>query len=125
METVVVEEDTGRGVDIGVGVLGLAVLLENLGGNAAVLLDKLEDGILGDLRSSSRVVHEGFETGVRLAENGVTVAGNDTAGVEGGPQVVVDICLGVVVGNSVLHLEDPAENFLGSKTINGELVHVI
>lgn len=116
VEAVVVEENTRAGVDVGVGVLGLAVLLEDLGGDAAVLLDELEDGVLGNLGASGGIVHESLEAGIGLAEDGVAVAGNNTARVEGGPEVVLDVLLAVGRRDVVLHLEDPAEDFLGGET---------
>ena len=117
VEAVVVEEDAGAAVDVGVGVLGLAVLLEHLGRDAAVLLDELEDGVLGNLGAGGGIVHQSLEAGVGLAEDGVAVAGHDAARVEGGPEVVLDVLLGVGGGDVVLHLEDPAQDLLGSKTM--------
>lgn len=116
VEAVVVEEDTGAAVDVGVRVLGLAVLLEDLGGDAAVLLNQLEDGVLGNGGAGSGVVHESLKSRVRLTQNGVAVTRHDTAGVEGRPEVIVDILLSVVGGNGLLHLENPAKNLLGGKT---------
>lgn len=118
VESVVVEQDTGAAVDVGVRVLGLAVLLEDLGGNAAVLLNQLEYGIIGDLGAGCGIVHQGLESGIGLAKDGVAVTGNDTARVEGRPQVVVDVLLTVTGGNSLLHLENPSENLLGGQTVN-------
>jgi hypothetical protein len=118
VETVVVEQDTRGAVDVGVGVLGLAVLLEDLRGDAAVLLDELEDGVVGDLGTRGGVVHEGFEAGIGLAQDGVAVAGDDAAGVESGPEIVVDVLLGVVGGDGFLHLDDPSENLLSGETSN-------
>lgn len=116
MESVVVEQDTGAAVDVGVRVLGLAVLLEDIGGDAAVGLNKAENGVLGNLGAGGSVVHQRLETGVGLAEDTVTVARNDTARVEGRPQVVLNVLLGVVLGDVVLHLDDPSEDLLGGKT---------
>lgn len=116
VEAIVVEENAGAAVDVGVGVLGLAVLLEHLGSDAAVLLNQLEDGVLGNGGARSGIVHESLESRIGLAQDGVAVAGHDTAGVEGRPQVVVDILLGVVAGDGLLHLENPSKHLLGGKT---------
>ena len=115
VESVVVEENSRRAVDVGVRVFRLAVLLEDLGCDLAVHLDELEDGVLCDFGAGRGVVHESLETGVRLAEDGVTIAGDDAAGVEGGPEVVVDVLLAVSGGNGLLHLDDPAKDLLGGK----------
>ena len=92
------------------------MLLENLGGDTAVLLDQLEDGVVGDLGTGGGVVHQSLEARIGLAENGVAVAGDDAAGVEGGPEVVVDILFGVVGRNGLLHLDNPSKNLLGGET---------
>lgn len=42
--------------------------------------------------------------------------GNDSATVEGAPQVVRDLLRGCVGADGVLHGEDPAEDFLIGKT---------
>lgn len=48
-ETVVLEEDTRVGVDVGEGVLGLAVLGEDAGRDLVDLANELEHGVLGHL----------------------------------------------------------------------------
>jgi hypothetical protein len=116
VEAVVVEQDSGAAIDVGVRVLGLAVLLENLRSNSAVLFNQLEDRVVGNLRTGSSIVHESLKSGVGLSENGVTIAGDDSARVECGPEVVVHILLGVVRGNSLLHLDDPSKHLLGGET---------
>lgn len=92
------------------------MLLEDLRSDAAVLLHQLEDWVLSNLGSRGGVVHQGLETGIGLAENGVAIARNDSAGVESGPQVVVDVLVRVGFGDVVLHLEDPSENFLSGES---------
>lgn len=57
--------------------------------------------------------------GVGLAEDGVAVTGNDTAGVEGGPEVVGDGLVAEVVTNSLLHLGQPVEHLLIGKAVQG------
>lgn len=42
--------------------------------------------------------------------------GNDSATVEGAPEVVRDLLRGCIGANRVLHGEDPAEDFLVRKT---------
>lgn len=136
-KTVVLEEDTGVGVDVGVGVLGLAVLGKDLGGDLVDLGDELEHGVVGHLLcrvvsililTSNLDCHSWWirtlgelalsrVTGVSLAEDGVAVTGNDTAGVEGGPEVVGDGLVAEVVANGLLHLSEPVENLLVGQTV--------
>ena len=88
MEPVMVEEHPTRAIDVREGVFRLAVLLEHLRGDLGVPLHELEDGVVCDFRAGSGEVHEGFEAGVRAAEDSVAVAGDDLAGFEGAPEVV-------------------------------------
>ena len=53
-ETVVLEEDTGVGIDVGVGVLGLAVLGQDTRSNLVDLANQLEHGVLGHFRCRER-----------------------------------------------------------------------
>ena len=114
-EAVVLEEDTGVGVDVGVGVLGLAVLGENTGGDLVDLADELEHGVVGQVLLSELAL--GDVAGVGLAENSVAVSGNDLASLEGGPQVVRDGLVAEVVANSLLHLLEPDKDFLVGQSV--------
>jgi hypothetical protein len=114
-EAVVLEEHTGVGVDVGVGVLGLAVLGKDTGGNLVDLADELEHGIVGQVLLGELAL--GDVTGVSLAEDGVAVTGNDLASLEGGPEVVLDGLVAEVVANSLLHLLEPDEDLLVGETV--------
>lgn len=57
--------------------------------------------------------------GVSLAEDGVAVTRDDTAGVESRPEVVGDGLVAEVVANSLLHLGQPVEHLLVGKTVQG------
>ena len=103
------------GIDVGEGVLGLAVLGKNLGGNLVDLADELEHGVLGHVLLGEGAL--GHVAGVGLAEDGVAVAGNDAAGVEGGPEVLGDVLIAEVVANGLLHLGKPVENLLVSQAV--------
>ena len=140
-ETVVLEEDTGVGIDVGVGVLGLAVLGQDTGSNLVDLANQLEHGVLGHFRCRERsplaIYHSllpgraqrnklteskgalGAVAGVGLAEDGVAVAGDDTAGVEGVPEVLLDVLVAEVVTDDLLHLGEPVEDFLVGQTVEG------
>jgi hypothetical protein len=52
-QAVVLQQDTGVGVNVGVRVLGLAVLGENLGCDLVDLADELEHGVLGHFLCSA------------------------------------------------------------------------
>lgn len=116
-EAVVLEQDTGVGVDVGEGVLGLAVLGEDAGGNLVDLADELVHGVVGHVGLGKGTL--GHVAGVGLAEDGVAVAGNDTAGLEGVPEVLGDVGIGHVVTNDLLHLGEPVEDLLVGETVEG------
>lgn len=116
-KTVVLEEDTGVGINVGVGVLGLAVLGEDLGGDLVDLADEVEHGVVGHLLLGELAL--GHVAGISLAEHSVAVAGNDTAGVEGRPEVLGDVLIGEIVTNGLLHLGEPVQDLLVGKTVEG------
>jgi hypothetical protein len=114
-KAVVLEENTGVGVDVGVRVLGLSVLGENAGRNLVDLADKLEHGVIGQMLLGELAL--GDVAGVSLAENSVAVTGNDLAGLESGPEVVGDGLVAEVVANGFLHLLEPDEHFLVGQSV--------
>jgi len=61
----------------------------------------------------------GHVAGVGLAEDGVAVTRNDTAGVEGRPEVVSDGLVAEVIANALLHLGEPVEHLLVGKAVQG------
>jgi len=114
-KAVVLEEDTGVGIDVGVWVLGLSVLSEDTGGDLVDLADELEHGVIGQVLLGKLAL--GYVAGVRLAEDGVAVSGNDLAGLEGRPQVVLDGLVAEVVANSLLHLLEPDKDLLVGESV--------
>jgi hypothetical protein len=114
-KAVVLEEDTRVGVDVRVRVLGLSVLGQDTGGNLVDLADKLEHGVIWQVLL--RKLALGDVAGVGLAENGVAVAGNDLASLEGGPEIVSDGLVAEVVANSLLHFLQPDEHFLVGQSV--------
>lgn len=114
-EAVVLEENTGVSVDVGVGILRLAVFGEDTRGDLVDLGNKLEHGVVGQVLLGELAL--GDVAGVGLAENGVAVAGDDLARLEGGPQVVLDGLVTEVVADGLLHLGEPVEHLLVSKTV--------
>lgn len=105
------------GVNVGVRVLGLAVLGQDTGGNLVDLADQLEHGVIGQLAQGKLAL--GDVTGVGLAQDGVTVTGHDTATVQGRPQVVLDGLVAEVVANGLLHLGEPVQDLLVGQTVQG------
>lgn len=114
-EAVVLEEDAGVGIDVREWVLGLAVLGKNTWGDLVDLGDKLEHWVLWEvLLGEDALSHV---TWVSLAENGVSVTWNDTSRVEGRPEVLLDLLIGEIGANGLLHLNQPVENLLVGKTV--------
>lgn len=116
-QTVVLEENSRVGIDVGVRVLGLSVLGQNAGGDLVDLADQLEQRVIGQLAESKLAL--GDVTGVSLAQNGVTVTGDDLAAVKGGPEVVLDGLVTDVAADGLLHLGDPVQDLLVSETVKG------
>lgn len=114
-QTVVLQQDTRVSVNIGVGVLGLAMLGQNARGDFVDLADQLEHGVFGHLLL--RELALGHVAGVSLAENSVAITGHDTASVQGRPQVVGDALIAQVVANRLLHLSEPVQHFLVGQTV--------
>lgn len=114
-QAVVLEENTRVGIDVGEGVLGLAVLSQDTRGNLVNLADKLEHGVLGHVGESELALRH--VAGIGLAEHSVAVAGNDTAAVEGVPEVLGDVGIAEIVADNLLHLGEPVENLLVSKAV--------
>ena len=117
MEAVVVKQHAGAAVDVGVGVLGLAVFLEDGGGYFGVEADELEERVGGDGGAGGGEGHEGGEAWVWVAEDGVAVARDHLAGLEGGPEVGFYGGGGYGEADVGLHFKDPAEDFLGCEAV--------
>lgn len=116
MEAVVVEEHAGTAVHVREGVLRLAVFLQHGGGDFGVESDELEDGGGGDGGAGGGEFHKGGEARVGVSEDGVPVAGDHAAGFEGGPEVGFYGGGGDGGADVGLHLQDPAEDFLGCES---------
>lgn len=116
-QTVVLEQDTRVGVNVGVGVLGLAVLGQDAGGDLVDLADQLEHRVLGHLLLRKLALSHVARVG--LAEHSVAVTGHNAARVQGGPQVVGDVLVAQVVSDRLLHLSEPVEHLLVGQTVQG------
>jgi hypothetical protein len=115
LEAVVLEEHTGVGIDVGEGVLGLSVLSEDTGSDLVDLGDEVEHGVIGKVLKSELALAD--VAGVGLAEDGVAVTGNDTARLEGVPEVLGDVLVRKVRADGLLHLGEPVEDLLVGKTV--------
>lgn len=102
-------------IDVREWVLGLAVLGEDTWSDLVDLGDKLEHWVLWEVLLGEDTL--GHVTWVSLAENGVSVTWNDTSGVEGGPEVLLDLLIGEIRANGLLHLNQPVEDLLVGKTV--------
>ena len=120
MEAIMMEQHPTTTIDIRERVLRLPMLGQHTGRDLAVALDELEDGIFCDLGAGRGKGHEGFETGVWFAEDGVPVAGDYLAGFEGGPEVGFYVGVGEGGADVRLHFQNPAENFLGGEAGEGD-----
>jgi len=97
-------------VNVGVRVLGLAVLGQDTRGDLVHLADQLEHRVIRQLAESELAL--GSVARVSLTEDGVAVAGHDLARVQGLPQVVPDGLVAEVVANGLLHLGEPVQHLL-------------
>ena len=116
-QSIVLQEDSRVGIDIGVGVLGLSVLSQDTRGNLVDLADELEHGVIGEMLLSKGPL--GHVAGVGLAENGVAISRNNLARLKGGPQVVTDGFVAEIVANRSLHFGEPVQHLLVSETVEG------
>lgn len=133
VETVVGQENTRVGVNIGPGVLSLASLSEKLVRTATGdtksmpyleqdvrhdvvdLTNKLEERIIGKVLESKFALSS--VTGVGLPQYGVSVSRDNLSALQGGPDVLLDGLVAGVFADLVLHLGKPDEDFLVSETV--------
>jgi len=107
MEAIVVKENTRRGIDVRIWILGLecvsnsfriyqspsylSMLFQYSRRNLRVLLYQLEDRIVGDLWPSGGEVHQSFETRIWFTEHGVPVTWHDLARFQSAPEIIFDV----------------------------------
>lgn len=104
--------DCTYGINIGVWVLGLAVLSQDTWSNLVDLRDKLEHRVLWQFSKTEFSLRHVSRIG--LSEHSVAVTWNDAATVQGLPKVVFDLLVAQIVTNGLLHLGEPVEHFLVS-----------
>lgn len=98
-------------------IIYLSMFRKNTRGDLGILLDQLEDRVGQDIRASGSKVHESLETRVRLAEDTMAVARDDTARLQGVPEVGTDVLVSELGSDLLLHGQDPPQDFLGSKAV--------
>lgn len=119
VKTVGVEHTARSGVDVRVRVLGLTVLLKDTRRNLRETLDKLHNRRLLELRARVSEVRQSSEAWVGLAQNSVAVTRDNTAALQGRPQVVNNLLVTWVRADSLLELKGPVEHLLVGKTVQG------
>ena len=117
-EAIVVKHAAGVGVDVGPGVLGLAVLGEHVRNNLVDEGHELEQLVVGHVLLSEDAL--GGVAGVRLAEDGVAEAGDDLTRVESVPSelahgVLVEALAGV--DELLLRAQSPVKHLLVGETV--------
>ena len=83
---------------------------QNSWGDLIYLANKLEHWIIWQVSESKLALRD--VAGVGLAEDGVTVAGNDLSRLESGPEVVRNSFVTKVAADLLLHFLQPIENLL-------------
>lgn len=106
---------TTYSIHVGEGVLGLAVLGQDTRSDLVDLADQVEHRVIRQLAEGKLALRNVARVG--LTEDGVTVSGDDLAGVEGGPQVVLDGLVTQVVANRRLHLGEPVQDLLVGQSV--------
>ena len=98
-------------VDVRPGVLGLAMLGEDAGGDLVDHVDELEDRVIRQVLLGVLVLRDVARIG--LAEHGVAVARDDLAALERVPEERLQLLLGGDLAAQLLHhVHDPAEHLL-------------
>ena len=97
-------------VDIGVGVLGFAVLRQDTGSNLIDLADKFEHWVIWQLAKGKLAL--GDVSRIGLSKDSVAVAGDNATGVQGGPEIVGYRLVAQVTADGFLHFLEPVQHFL-------------
>jgi hypothetical protein len=114
-KTIVLQQDTGVSIDVGVWVLGLSVLGKNARSDLVNLGNELEHWVIWEMLLCELAL--GNVAGVGLAENSVAVTWNDLAGLKGGPEIFLDLLVREIRADRGLHLLEPDKDFLVGETV--------
>jgi hypothetical protein len=122
-KSVVHKEGSGSAINIGPGVLNFTSGSEEVGDGLVVGAHEVDEVVVLDvLLGELKLEHE---AGVSLAEDGVTVAGDDLTGGKGVGNVGLDVVLGPVLAELFLEGKDEGKAFLVGESVEGtsETVH--
>lgn len=118
LQSVVLEEDTGVGINVGPWVLGLSLLGQDARDNLEDLGDELEEGVVGQVLEGKLTLRS--VTGVSLTEDSVSESRDNTASVESLPDNLSESLVGDrLVSKLLLEIEGPGEHFLVGKSVEG------
>lgn len=102
---------------VGIRILNLLVCEELLGDDLSALMEELNGGII--LKMELSEISLMMESGIGFSENSVSVSWNDSAGSDD----LVDVVFNILVRNGgtlfLDELEEPLEDFLVSKSVEG------
>ncbi len=93
--TVMVQQDTGVGINIGPGVLDFTEVLKDGGNDVVDGLAKFDEGIVLDVFNGEFSLMD--ISGVSVSKDGMTITGNDLSGTEGSLGEFLDLFSGDVV----------------------------
>lgn len=88
----------------------LSVLGQDTRSNLVDLADEFEHRVIGKLAEGKLALRN--VTRISLAKDSVSITGDDTAGVESGPKVVLDRLVADIATNGLLHLLEPVKHLL-------------
>jgi hypothetical protein len=115
--TVMVQQDTGVGINIGPGVLDFTEVLKDGGNDIVDSLAEFDEGIVLDVFNGEFSLMD--ISGVSVSEDGVTITGNDLSGTEGSLGEFLDLFSGDVVTEFSLQVQQPSQDFLIGETVEG------
>jgi len=115
--TVMVQQDTGVGINIGPGVLDFTEVLEDGGNDVVYGLAKIDEGIVLDVFNGEFSLMD--VSGISVSEDGMTITGDDLSGSEGSLGEFLDLFGGDVVTEFGLKVQQPSQDFLIGKTVEG------
>lgn len=123
LQSVVLEEDAGVSVNIWPRVLDLAQFGQDWRHNLVDVADELEQRVVGQMLEGELALASVARIG--LAEDSVSVSGNDLSGLEGLPDEVLDFVFVGVIPELAAQLLEPHEHFLVGQAVqwSGETVH--